>query len=104
MKSIAGFVLALIGGIGSILGSILMLSSGALVASVIPGALGALGYVPSIIAIITGGLAIWASILMKKDDNTKVKKGGIIALIVGIIGFNLLTLIGGILGMVQANK
>ena len=100
MKSIAGFVLALIGGIGSILAGISTLFSSAILASIF----GGVAYIPSILFIITGALAIWACILMKKDDNLKVKKGGIMALVVGIIGLNLLTLIGGIMGMVQANK
>ena len=41
---------------------------------------------------------------MKKDDNAEVKKGGIIALISGIVGFNIIVIIGGIIAMVQANK
>ena len=111
MKSTAGFVLGLIGGIGSALWGIIaligaMLTTTALVAFQIPGfgALSSLRFVTPIIMLVGGGLAIWGALLMHKDDNAQVKKGGILALIGGIIGFNILSLIGGILGLVSSGK
>ena len=108
MKSTAGFVLALIGGILGILGAIWMIIIG-VGSSIIPlpmiaiwGTAFFIGW--GIWALIMSILAIIAGIWMNKDDNAKVKKGGIMALIVGILGMNILTLIGGIIGIVQANK
>ena len=109
MKSTAGFVLGLIGGIGSALLGIMGLFWGFAMSSIVTsipgfGTLSLLRFVTPVIILIGGGLAIWGSILMHKDDNAKVKKGGILTLIGGIIGFNILSLIGGIIGLVQAGK
>jgi len=105
MKSTAGFILALIGGIGSALTGLWGLFAASVFAS-IPGLgfFSALGFIGPIIIIAGAVLAIWGAVLMKKDDNAKVKKGGILALIGGIIGFNILSIIGGILGIVSAGK
>jgi len=55
-----------------------------------------------IIFLIFGFLQLYASQLMKNPATTK--KGGIIALVVGILMANLLAIIGGILGIVQGGK
>ena len=56
-----------------------------------------------IIVLIVAFLKFWASKLMKNPITTS--KGGVIALIVGIIGGgDLLAIIGGILGLVQGGK
>ncbi len=57
----------------------------------------------AIILGIISGLKFWASSLMK--NSLTVKKGGFIALVVGIFtGLDLLAVIGGILGIVAAEK
>ena len=106
MKSTAGFVLGLIGGIGSALLGIWGLFAASIFAS-IPGLglLSGLGFILPVIILIGAGLAIWGALLMNKDDNAKVKKGGILTLVGGIIGsINILSIIGGILGLVSAGK
>ena len=106
MKSTAGFVLGLIGGIGSALLGIWGLFAASIFAT-IPGLglLSGLGIILPIIILIGAGLAIWGALLMNKDDNAKVNKGGILTLIGGIIGsVNILSIIGGILGLVSAGK
>jgi FlaA1/EpsC-like NDP-sugar epimerase len=56
-----------------------------------------------VVAIVIGALKIWTASLMKNPETTK--KGGIIALILGILtGGDLLAIIGGILGIVQGSK
>tara|TARA_Y100000310_G_scaffold79329_1_gene76061 strand:- start:1160 stop:1474 length:315 start_codon:yes stop_codon:yes gene_type:complete len=104
MKSTAGFIVTLIGGIGQLLAALMLFAGGAFLSFMIPGFLSALGVVMPIIYLVAGGVSIWASLKMKKDDNAEVKKGGIIALISGIVGFNIIVIIGGIIAMVQANK
>ena len=110
MKSTAGFILGLIGGILSIIWGILNLlmmmlttTMFALMPISIPGLM-AIRFIVPVIIIIGGILAIWGSILMKKEDNAQVKKGGILTLIGGAIGFNILSIIGGILGLVSSGK
>ena len=108
MKSTAGFILALIGGILGILGAIITFVMGLGTSMIpIPGlAAWGTGFLVGwgIWVLIMSILAIVAGLWMNKDDNAKVKKGGIMALVVGILGLNILTLIGGIIGLVQANK
>ena len=107
MESKAGFILALIGGILTIISGLWWLvGAGALTAiyaSMGLGWLGGLGIVGGIIYLVFGILSIIAAGMMKNPD--KVKTGGILALIFGILsGFNILTIIGGILGLVAAGK
>jgi hypothetical protein len=103
MKSTVGFILALIGGILGILSAVVVLFMGAGLATLIP-LFGTMGIAYGVWMLVMSVLAIFAGLWMNKPDNAKVKKGGIMALIVGILGFNLLTIIGGIVGLVQANK
>lgn len=114
MKSTVGFVLALIGGILGLIGGIMYLVwatiAGALLSSVgavgVPMAgLGA-GFLIGIgiWLIIMNILALVGAMKMKKDNASAVKSGGILALVVGILGMNILVIIGGIFGIVQAGK
>lgn len=120
-KSSAGFVLALIGGIFTIIGSVIMLGYGLagyfLVQNTLTNAdmtgfsdsaspliILVLGIVGFVWLLIMGILAIVASKKMNKDDYESVRKGGIMAIIVGVLGGSLLTLIGGIVGVVQAKE
>ncbi len=107
MESKAGFILALIGGILTVLGGLWwLIGAGALstlYASMGLGWLGGLGIVGGILYLVFGALSIMAAVMMKSPE--KVKTGGILALIFGILsGFNILTIIGGILGLVAAGK
>jgi len=122
MKSTAGFILALIGGITSILGSVGFLAQSIVFywasSSITSGVeqMGGtvennLGILPLVIGIsvflwllIMGILAIIVGVKMNKDDSALVKKGGIMALIVGILSFNLFTIIGGVIGMIQSKN
>ena len=109
MESKAGSVLLMISGIitillalGLIIFSILILTgviNGEGSAAFGGGILLALG----IFILILSFFKFWASGLMKNPETTK--KGGIIALVVGIISsMDLLSIIGGILGIVQSEK
>jgi uncharacterized membrane protein len=60
-------------------------------------------FVISILVFVIGGLKLWASKLMKVPATTK--KGGIIALVVGILtGGDLLAIIGGVFGIIQGGQ
>ena len=57
----------------------------------------------AILFFIVAFLKLWASRLMKVPETTS--KGGIVAIVVGILnGGDLLAIIGGIIGIVQAGK
>jgi vacuolar-type H+-ATPase subunit I/STV1 len=122
MRSLAGFILALIGGILGIIGGIWTMIRGFLVETFL-GSMPTLPNAPEfqvpvfsrafmilfiifgIWMIIMGALSILASLKMNKQDNSQVKKGAIIALIVGIIApINILTIIGAAIGLAQADK
>lgn len=107
MESKVGFVLALIGGILTILSGVWwLIGAGALAtlyATLGMGWLGGIGFVGGILYLVFGVLSIVAAFMMKHPE--KVKTGGILALIFGILGgFNILTIIGGILGLVASGK
>jgi len=56
-----------------------------------------------IVLLIFGILKLWAFKLMKSSETTS--KGGVVALIVGILnGGDLISIVGGILGIVQGGK
>jgi hypothetical protein len=104
-KSTVGFVLTLIGGILQILGSIALFGMATLVAAFIPSFLTKLGFVLPVVLLVCGIISIWASTMMNKEDGNKVKNGGIIALIVGILGgLNILVIIGAIVALVQSKS
>ena len=115
MKSKIGFILALIGGIGQLLIGFLTIMMLLFVSFItapfltfmIPGFFGKIfsGYFGAIVFLVAGGVSIWASTKMRKEDNAQVRKGGIIALISGIVGgLNILVIIGAIVALVQSNK
>ncbi len=97
---VAGFVLALIGGILEIIAGIPLALLGGFA-----GFIGGLAAAPVVICLIwpliCGILIIVGAVWMKSGEPDKVKKGGILTLIFAILGgFNILALIGGILGMI----
>jgi len=108
MKSTAAFVLVLIGGIFAIIGSIgnfisfLVLSSNPLFQSFAPSFLTNLGLFYPILTLVIGIVLIWASFGIRKDE--KIKRSGIIALVAGVIGINILAIIGSIIAIVKAGK
>jgi hypothetical protein len=108
MKSTAGFVLGLIGGIiAGLVGLWTFFVAGAMGSflSLILGPIAFLGIFFPVIILVGAGLAIWGAILMNNEsDNTKVKKGGILTLVGGVLSFNIFSIIGGILGMVASGK
>ncbi len=55
-----------------------------------------------IFALVSGLIKLWASRLMKNPQTTN--KGGIVALIIGILNSDGLSIIGGILGIAQGGK
>ncbi len=110
-KSEAGFILALIGGILGIISGIILAAGGgfmvtmyeAMGISAITGAVTALWIVLGILYIIFSVLMIFGGLWMR--DKRTCKKGGLFALIFGILGgVNILAIIGGILGLVAAGK
>jgi hypothetical protein len=105
MESKGGSILLLISGILTAIGAFIVLILGVFGLfsnqDVVLGAIFLLFM--AIILGIVSGLKFWASSLMKSPMT--VKKGGVIALVVGIFtGFDLLAVIGGILGIVAAEK
>lgn len=108
-ESKAGHILLLISGIITLLISIgLIIFSILVFAGVVEGegsvALGGtILLVFGIVALILAILKFWASRLMKVPETTH--KGGVIALIVGFLtGGDLLSIVGGILGIVHGGK
>ena len=108
-ESRAGHVLLLISGIITLLISIgLIVFSIIVFTGVVEGegsvALGGtLILIFGIVALILALLKFWASRLMKVPETTH--KGGVIALIVGFLtGGDLLSIIGGVLGMVYGKE
>jgi hypothetical protein len=112
MESKAGSILALIGGILQFLSAAILLIAGIFISiaasETIPGAtglgvmMGIFYIIIAVVWIVIGILSIKAYSWMKVPETTK--KGGITSLICGIIGLNIVTLIGGILGIVDAGK
>jgi len=109
MESKTGSILCLIGGILWLVVSIMLIIGSLIIViltalnNVIEGLIfGVIFLVIGIIFVIYGTLGIKASQWMKNKE--EVKKGGIVALIVGILGVNALLIIGGILGLVDADK
>jgi len=125
MKSTVGFILALIGGIFSILGGIMVVIeilvqvwtmqllqnsptmsafSQKSIPLFNPNFLIIMAVIGFLWFLVIGILGIVSSIMMNKEDNNKVKKGGIMALVVGILGLNILTILGGIFGIIDSKK
>ncbi len=121
MRSIVGFYLALIGGVINILGGLYyfmafhFLNKPLGEVSETEGFGGSIGgsdssFVPYlgtfifILLIIAGILLIISAFKMKEDTGKSIIFGGVTALVVSILSFNILGLIGGIFGIVQARK
>jgi len=112
MRSFAGFIVGLIGGILGIIGGIVNLiyyfiaSQNPLLGSFLNMfGVGIIVMIMAIWGIIASGIIIFGSLMMNKQDNAKVKKGALITLILGIIApINIIAIIGGIIGLVQAGK
>jgi hypothetical protein len=106
MESKIGFILALIGGIlTAICGLTWMLGAGILIAFFVTlglGWFGGFGIIGGILYLVFGVLSIVAATMIKNPE--KVKTGGILALIFGVLSGNILTIIGGILGLIAAGK
>lgn len=105
-SSTPGFVLALIGGILTILTGFWWLVGAGMFAALYVsfgiGWLGGIGIVGAIVYLVLGIITIIASFQMKKPET--VKTGGILSLIFGVLSFNVLSIIGGILGIVAGNQ
>lgn len=108
-NSIPGYWLALIGGIlGIFWGVITCFWSAAwttlfgTVGALLPGFVTGLGILTGILLIVFGVLALMGGIWMKTPSTTK--KGAIFALVFGVLGWNVLPIIGGILGLIASNK
>lgn len=109
-NSIPGYWLGLIGGIFGIIGGIMMLFGGGIAATIYSSmgipfegwmAGGVIGL--GIVHIVFSVLILMGGIWMKKAETCK--KGGLFALIFGVLaGFNILAIVGGILGLVAAGK
>jgi len=106
MESKVGSILSLIGGILQLVSALifLILALTAIMAGIagLGTIIGVVYLILAVVYIVMGILAIKASKWMKAAETTK--KGGITALVCGIVGFNIVTLIGGILGLVDAGK
>jgi uncharacterized membrane protein len=63
---------------------------------------GVIFLISGIVLVIFGTFGIKAGKWMK--DVEKVKKGGIASLVLGILGLNILAIIGGIIGLVDSKK
>jgi hypothetical protein len=110
MESKTGSILLMISGILTLLISVgLIIFSILVFAGVVEG--GGIGgsfggiflFVIGMVILIFAPLKFWASRLMKNPATTS--KGGVVALIIGILdGGDLLSIIGGILGIVQGGK
>ncbi len=98
----AGYILALISGILGILGGLSMLLMGSSAGDLLGGMGASVVIGLGIFVLIISGLLILAGKWMKNPE--KCFKGGLLALILGVLSGNLLAVIAGILGMVQAKK
>jgi len=106
-KPIASFILVLIAAIIDFITGLVILAGGSIAVSMVSRQLG----VPWIVGIIMmfavwwiicGGLLILASIWINSGEPGKVRNGGIIAIIFGILSLNILVIILSIIGGVLA--
>jgi|SRR3989344_9205627 len=109
-KSTAGFVLALIGGILQVLTGLIVIALVVLAAAFTfqeysnRGA-GVVYLILALSYIILGIMSIVSGVKMRSEDFNVVKTWGIVAIVVAVLSLgNLLTLIGGILGIVQSKE
>ena len=109
MESKTGSVLSLIGGILWLVLSIILIVTALIVVIVSSTSESMSGLVfgivfmaIGIVCIVYGVLAVKAAQWMKEQKTSK--RGGIVALIIGILGMNILVIIGGILGLIDSDK
>ncbi len=113
MESKVGSVLTLIGGILTLIGSVMFLIVVILIFNfnfladkvsykVSPVLLWAIFFIIFIYIFIIGILKVYASNLMKNSETSL--RGGIIAVILGILVSDIFSLIGGIFGIVQSSE
>ena len=113
MKSEVGSIFTLIGGILTLIGAVVLVFIGIIILSLsslgdkIGGELPTyvVGWVliaVFVLLVVAGILKLYASKLMK--DKKTTLKGGILALILGIVVSDLFSLIGGIVGIVQGSR
>jgi len=106
-KSTTGFVLALIGGILQVLVGLLltMVFNLASNANLITGGPSYFYSLFGVWILVFGALSIVGGVKMNSEDSATVKKWGIATIIFSVASMlNLLTFIGGILGVVQSSK
>lgn len=104
-ESKVGSILLLIAGILTLVGAVIVLIIGLVLGSFGEDAAVALiiFVVLFFVLLITGVLKIYAAQMMK--DPKRTSSGGILGLVVGIIsGFDVLAIVGGILGIVDGGK
>ncbi|MBD3253058.1 hypothetical protein GF386_04965 [Candidatus Pacearchaeota archaeon] len=118
MKSQSAFVVTLIGGISSIAGGIGNLFTGFItyfypefflefnpgMAREISGVQFFSFMFAFVWLVVMGVLAVLASIKIMKGNNEDLRLGGLIAIIVGVLSFNLLTIAGGALAIGFSKK
>lgn len=101
MVSKTGFILALIGGILQILSGLAVFVGGNFLSNIITGVIRNVYTITAgAVYIAVGIVSLVAAEWMNSKD--KVRKGAILATVMGIIGINILTLIGGIVGIVES--
>jgi len=113
MKSRAGFILLLIDAVIAFIGAFFFLL-GTIILFVSPSFLdininGSISYLPAIgalllliLLVIIGLLRLYSAKLMNNSRTTTT--GGIVAIVLGVVSFSILSLIGGILGVVAGGK
>lgn len=117
MKSTSGFVLSLIGGILSILLGFLLIVFGIILVLIINGIsigerLPNMADFSTVLVIVVFFSAVWFIVLgilliifsVKINNDDEAKKGGILCLIFGFLTLNILSVIGGILGISAGRK
>ncbi len=109
MESEIGSTLTVVGGILWLIFSLLFIFSalGVVIYAALNDSVGLITYgviflVLGILFVIFGTFGIKSGRWMK--DVTKVKRGGIVSLILGIFGVNILAIIGGIIALVDSKK
>jgi len=104
-ESVPGSIVALIGGILGIIGAVMLIAGGGIIKLIIPARLGAIATIYLILGIvylIFSVLTIIGAVWMKKAETCR--KGGIVALVFGILSLNILAIVGGALGIAASRK
>jgi len=117
MKSTSGFILALIGGIVNVLMGFLLIVFGIILVLIINGIsigdkLPSMADFSTVLVILSFFLAVWFTVIgiliivfsVKINNDVEAKKGGVLCLIFGILTLNVLSIVGGILGIFAGKK